>query len=460
MVVGLMGILKAGADYVPLDPNYPAERLQYMLEDAAPAVVMTQEELQGVLPASSAQVIALDRVLKDLHGWEGEDLPAVELGLTPEQAVYVIYTSGSTGRPKGTQMLFRAMVNLIHWHRSSLSAGEGRRVLQFAALSFDVAFQEIFSTVCTGGTLVLLSEWVRRDARALSELLSGSRIQRLFVPPLMLLCLVVCAVLSASSALPLGVAGEIYVGGVALAHGYRGRPELTEERFVKDPFRAGGRLYRTGDRGRWSAEGTLEYLGRNDDQVKLRGYRIELGEIEAQLLRHPGVREAAVVVREEDSGERRLVAYITAQGESGPEVEGLREHLKGILPEYMVPGAFVVLEKLPLTPNGKLDRRGLPAPQQEAYASSRYEPPEGELESALAQIWGELLHVQRFGRHDNFFELGGHSLLGMRLTSRVSEVLGVTLPVIAVFHSPTIEKMACIIAAAQEKEAEFEEGML
>ena len=555
MVVGLLGILKAGGAYVPLDPNYPRERLQYMLADAAPQVVLTQEELRGVLPETPARVIALDTTLRELSGHVGENLPATQLGLNPEQAVYVIYTSGSTGHPKGTQMPHRAMVNLIHWHRHSLSAGEGRRVLQFAALSFDVAFQETFSTLCTGGTLVLLNEWIRRDAHALSEFLSHHRIQRLFVPPLMLQSLAECATplgatpLSATPSqlqeiitageplrispqivdwvrrldgcrvhnhygptethvvtaltlsgdpqqwpalpaigrpianvqiqvldgqrqpVPLGVAGEIYIGGVALAHGYRGRPELTEQRFVTDPNNpeSGSRLYRTGDLGRWQADGTLEYLGRNDDQVKLRGYRIELGEIEAQLLRHAAVREAVVVVREDTPGEKRLVAYLIAQNQDPPSAEALRTHLKAVLPEHMIPSAFVPLESWPQTPNGKLNRRGLPAPEQGAYASSQYEPPQGETETALAAIWAQLLHLPRVGRHDNFFELGGHSLHGMKLVSQVSDVLNVNLPVIAVFQSPTIQDMARVVESLRPlevnrseevEESEFEEGLL
>jgi acyl-coenzyme A synthetase/AMP-(fatty) acid ligase len=422
-------------------------------------------------------------------------------------------------------------------------------------LSFDVAFQETFSTLCTGGTLVLLNEWIRRDAHALSEFLSHHRIQRLFVPPLMLQSLAECATplgptqLSATPSplqeiitageplrispqivdwvqrldgcrvhnhygptethvvtaltlsgdpqqwpalpaigrpianvqiqvldgqrqpVPLGVAGEIYIGGVALAHGYRGRPELTEQRFVKDPNNpeSGSRLYRTGDLGRWQADGTLEYLGRNDDQVKLRGYRIELGEIEAQLLRHAAVREAVVVVREDTPGEKRLVAYLIAPNQDSPSAEALRTHLKAVLPEHMIPSAFVPLESWPLTPNGKLNRRGLPAPEQGAYASSQYEPPQGETETALAAIWAQLLHLPRVGRHDNFFELGGHSLHGMKLVSQVSDVLNVNLLVIAVFQFPTIQDMARVVESLRPlegnrtkevEESEFEEGIL
>ncbi|MGH8297377.1 MAG: non-ribosomal peptide synthetase, partial [Steroidobacteraceae bacterium] len=470
----------------------PSERLQQMLEDAAPAVVLTGAELTGVLPASGAQVIALDERLGHIAGFIDGDLEPSNPGLSSESLVYVIYTSGSTGRPKGTAMRHRSMVNLIEWHRRTFGPGEGARVLQFAALSFDVAFQEVFTTLCTGGTLVLIDEWMRRDVEALTEVLQQRRVGRLFVPPLMLQSLaeygkstgqvpaslkdvitageqlrvspeirelfrhlpgarlhnhygptethvVTAFTLDADPAawpdlppigrpiantqiyvldgrmqpVPVGVSGEVYIGGANVARGYLSRPALTAQRFVADPFSldADARLYKTGDLGRWRADGMLEYLGRNDDQVKIRGYRIELGEIEAQLLRHERVKEAAVVAREDVPGEKRLVAYVTGRGESSPGIEDLRGRLQAVLPEYMVPSVFVVLEKLPLTPSGKLDRRSLPAPELSAYVSHGYEPPRGEVEEVLAGIWQELLHLERVGRNDNFFELGGHSLL-------------------------------------------------
>jgi amino acid adenylation domain-containing protein len=522
MVVGLLGILKAGGAYVPLDPNYPAERLKYMLEDAAPAVVLTQAALKTKMPCAGAVWVALDSEWKAIARYASENLSGAELELSSQSRVYVIYTSGSTGRPKGTEMTNRSMVNLIEWHRRVFAGSEGRRVLQFAALSFDVAFQETFSTLCTGGTLVLLDEWVRRDARALAELLSIQSIQRLFVPPLMLQglaesfmsmreapeCLqdvitageqlrvtpeitalfrrirgcrlhnhygpteshVVTAltltddpeqwpllpaigkpisntqiyVLDAQrQPVPIGVAGEIYIGGANVARGYLKRPELTAQRFVADSFstEAGARLYRTGDIGRWRADGTLEYLGRNDDQVKVRGYRIELGEIEAQLARHAQVREAAVVVRQDVAGEKRLVAYITLRDEVTVSVEELRAHLRAVLADHMVPGAFVTLQRLPLTPSGKLDRRALPAPELEAYVSRRYEAPEGEVEATLATIWQELLRVERVGRQDNFFELGGHSLLIVKMKERLRQA-GLSAAVRSVYESPTLAALA------------------
>jgi amino acid adenylation domain-containing protein len=245
---------------------------------------------------------------------------------------------------------------------------------------------------------------------------------------------------------PLGVMGEIYIGGAGVARGYLNRPELTAERFIKDPFSSDpqGRMYKTGDLGRWRADGNIEYLGRNDHQVKIRGFRIELGEIETQLLRHEQIQEAVVIAREDVSGEKRLVAYVVAGEAAGTSeavsVERLREYLKSVLPDYMVPSAFVLLESLPLTANGKLDRKALPAPAGESFGQRGYEAPQGELESTLAQLWQELLRLERVGRHDNFFELGGHSLLAVESVHRLRH-LGINVHLEQLFKSPTVASL-------------------
>src|SRR5882762_4828612 len=245
---------------------------------------------------------------------------------------------------------------------------------------------------------------------------------------------------------PVGVAGELYIGGAGVARGYLNRPELTAEKFVKDPFaaEAGARMYKTGDLGRWLPDGNIEFLGRNDDQVKIRGYRIELGEIEARLAEHAGVREAVVLAREDEPGEKRLVAYYTPTdtNEGSLGAEELRSHLSSKLPEYMVPAAYVRLERMPLTANGKLNRKGLPAPEGDAYAVREYEAPRGETEKKLAEIWAELLKVERVGRQDNFFELGGHSLLAVRMVSRIRQVLGVEAAVRDLFTHPILNDFA------------------
>jgi acyl-CoA synthetase (AMP-forming)/AMP-acid ligase II len=293
---------------------------------------------------------------------------------------------------------------------------------------------------------------------------------------------------------PLGAVGEIYIGGAGVARGYLNRPELTAERFVSDPFseEADARLYRTGDLGRYFEDGNIEFLGRNDEQVKIRGFRIELGEIEARLREHPLVREAAVLAREDEPGEKRLVAYIVTtggeephagerpgaerdpaaterfepderhQGPAGGErpadeaarlAAHLREHLERCLPHYMVPAAFVRLEHLPLTPNGKVDRKDLPAPESDAYARGAYEPPQGEVEELLAGVWQELLGVERVGRRDNFFELGGHSLLALRLITRTEVELDCQIEVSKIFESPTLSSFAkSVLIASIEQE--------
>jgi acyl-coenzyme A synthetase/AMP-(fatty) acid ligase/aryl carrier-like protein len=248
---------------------------------------------------------------------------------------------------------------------------------------------------------------------------------------------------------PARVAGELYVGGAGVARGYLNRPALTAERFVPDPFGApGSRLYRTGDLGRWLPDGTLEFLGRTDFQVKVRGFRIEPGEIEARLAEHPAVRGAAVVAREDVAGDRRLVAYYVAGEPLGPEA--LRAHLSARLPEYMVPAAYVALEAFPLTPNGKVDRGALPAPEGGAYTRRAYEAPEGEVEEALAEIWAELLGVERVGRHDDFFELGGHSLKVVVLVERMRR-RELHADVRSLFTNPTIAEMAAAMGHASSE---------
>jgi acyl carrier protein len=245
---------------------------------------------------------------------------------------------------------------------------------------------------------------------------------------------------------PLGAVGEIYIGGAGVARGYLNRPELTAERFIASPFVQGDRLYRTGDLARYLADGDIEFLGRNDQQVKIRGFRIEPGEIEAKLLEHPGVAQAAVIAREDGAGDKRLVAYYVAQDQEA-SAEALRGHLSKVLPEHMVPAAYVRLQALPLTPNGKLDRKALPEPDEEAFSRAAYEPPQGPVEEALAAIWAELLGLERIGRHDNFFELGGHSLMAVRVMSRLQAEFGVGVPLGSFFVTPTLTSLSDIVLA-------------
>jgi amino acid adenylation domain-containing protein len=513
MVVALLAVLKAGAAYVPLDPAYPADRLARMVANAAPIAVISEPALLGAWATGVPH-----RVLDDAQ-WR--HLPATSLGVDGDLA-YVIYTSGSTGTPKGVDMPHGPLVNLLAWQATQ--ADHPQRTLQFAALGFDVAFQEIFSTLTTGGTLVLLDEAARLEPAALWRAVVAQRIERIFLPFVALQVLAegfaphdACClqdVITAGEQLriepriarmfaalpgarlhnhygptethvitahtlapdpahwpalppigrplpntrtyvldaqlrpvPVGVTGELYLGGAAVARGYLHDPILTDERFLPDPFFPGARVYRTGDLARWRTDGNLDFLGRNDFQIKIRGFRVELGEIEAVLARHPAVRDAVVLAREDEPGSRRLVAYFTA--DQDVSADALRAHLAAALPGYMVPAAFVALPALPLTPNGKLDRNALPAPDHAAFAARAFEPPQGPVETTLAHIWADVLGVPAVGRRDHFFDLGGHSLLAIRLVARVQEALGVDLSLRETFAHPVLAELAERVVDAQ-----------
>ncbi|MCF5455205.1 non-ribosomal peptide synthetase, partial [Pseudomonas syringae] len=521
MVVGLLGILKAGAAYVPLDPAYPEQRLRYMLEDSAPAAVLVQSATRA-LPGELAVP------LLDLEGGCCEakaDHDPVARAVKPDHLAYVIYTSGSSGQPKGVLIEQRGFLNLMHWYLAELKLASDDAVLLVSSYSFDLTQKNILGPLLVGGTLHLareafipevLLEQIQRehithinlspsafntlidanDSRQLDSIrrvvLGGEPIQ---VARLEMLpeprpefinsygpteCSDVVAwhrliddidcyrssvfpigrpisntriyLLDAhGQPVPIGVSGEIHIGGAGVARGYLNLPELTAERFLDDPFSAEptARMYRSGDLGRWLADGNIEYLGRNDDQVKLRGFRIELGEVESQLAACPGVREAVVLVREHRPGDKRLVAYLTAREGAVLSAAQLREQLSQGLAEYMIPSAFVTLARFPLTPNGKLDRRALPAPEDDSYASRDYEAPAGEVEHALAQIWQTLLGLERVGRHDHFFELGGHSLLAVQLVSRLRQRFEVEVALRDVFAEPTLQGLARQVANAR-----------
>jgi amino acid adenylation domain-containing protein len=439
MVAAVLAVLKAGGCYVPVDPAYPAARITHMLGDSRAAVLVTTSALAARLPPGESAILAVDADA-DLVRRESSAPPAVEVDA--ENLAYVLYTSGSTGLPKGAALPHRALANLLRWQVARWGADAAARTLQFSSLSFDVSFQEIFSTWCAGGTLVLVDDDTRRDAQALLAYLRETRVERLFLPFAALQNLAEVAartgatvpdlreVVTAGEALratpqlraffrlnprarlenqygpsethvvsahrlaahsdswpelppigapidgaglhvlddslgvvPPGAEGEVYASGAALARGYLARPALTAERFVPHPNveEPGARLYRTGDRARWTAGGELEYLGRTDAQVKVRGYRVELGEVEASVASHPAVHQAAVAAHG-DGGAKRLVAYVVALPGRTADAASLRAHVAARLPEHMVPAAWVALDALPLTPSGKVDRRALPEP--------------------------------------------------------------------------------------------------
>ncbi|NMO13600.1 amino acid adenylation domain-containing protein [Pyxidicoccus fallax] len=513
VVVGLLGILKAGGAWVPVDPLLPRERLAFLLEDSGAAVLVTQAALLERYPEGHrARALCLDSE-RDALSRESTEAPVT--GVAPYHLAYLLYTSGSTGLPKGTAVEHRSVANLVTHEAAAYGIGPGSRVLQFANLAFDLSVEEVFTTLCSGAALVLAP---------LEKLMPGAPLQKLLREEALTVISLTPAALAATSAdglmgirtvisggeslpsevvarwapgrrllntygpteatvvatltevvadgrvpsigrplanvrvyvldargepVPMGVKGELYLGGVGVARGYPGRPALTAERFVPDPFsgEAGARLYRTGDVVRWREDGTLDFVGRADAQVKVRGFRIELGEVEAALARLPGVREAVVVAREDGPGGKRLVGYVVPR--EGVQTDGavLRAALKEALPEYMVPSAVVVLPALPLTPNGKVDRRALPAPDFDGEAREHVAP-RTPTEVRLAELWGQLLGVQRVGASDSFFDLGGHSLLATQAVSRVRQAFGVELPLRALFESPTVEGVARLIDAA------------
>ncbi len=520
MLVSVLATLKAGAGYVPLDPEYPRERLEFMLQDAGVRALLTQRALADELRLDHAKTLCIEELLPSLERAPAEDL---DVRTTPDDLVYVIYTSGSTGKPKGVCLPHRALSNLIYWQLENSIAGEGTRTLQFTSLSFDVSFQEIFATWCSGGMLVLISETLRRDSTELLRLMRRSNVQRIFLPFVALQSLAEAAededalpdlreVITAGEQLqitrqvarlferlpactlhnhygpseshvvtafalrgasntwpslppigrpiantqvylldpklrpvPVGVNGELYIGGTALASGYLNRPELTAGRFVANPFSSdpSARLYRTGDLARYLPGGDIEYVGRIDDQVKIRGHRIELGEIEAVLRQHPGVREAAVTVAGVHAA-KRLNAYVVATDSNADDAglfSDLRSFLKKQLPEYMVPSAFGSLEKLPITPSGKVNRRALPDIGEIQPGNNEHLAPRTVTERAIAAIWADVLKLDRIGVRDNFFDFG-HSLQATQVMSRIRRILKVDLPVRVLFENRTIEDLA------------------
>ncbi|CAH0134981.1 non-ribosomal peptide synthetase [Pseudomonas carnis] len=516
MIIGLLGILKAGAGYVPIDPAYPQERIAYTLADSQPVVVLVQ--------ANTAQRAgALARIDLDHLG----PLPISNPGLhlSPANLAYVIYTSGSTGQPKGVMIEHRQVARLFSATHHWFGFNPHDVWALFHSFAFDFSVWEIWGALMHGGQLLIVPQLVSRSPDECYALLCDAQVSILNQTPSAFRQLIASQGNSAQShslrqvifggealepgmlkpwyaravnagtqlvnmygitettvhvtyraleaadahlvgvspigvripdlqlyvlderhePLPLGVVGELYVGGAGVARGYLNRQALNAERFLADPA-TGLRMYKTGDLGRLLADGSVEYLGRNDDQVKIRGFRIELGEIQAHLATASGVRDAVVIAREDQPGDKRLVAYVISDGELN--VAALRDHLLLSLAEHMVPSAFVRLDTLPLTTNGKLDRKALPAPDADAVARREYAAPQGAVETTLAMLWQDLLNVDRVGREDNFFELGGHSLLAVKLIERMRQV-DLSADVRVLFGQPTLAALAAAVGGQQ-----------
>jgi len=512
MLVGLLAVLKAGGAYLPLDPEYPPERIAFMIEDSQARVVLTQNALLHRLPETMARTVCLDAGWPD---FSGKNLGALAL---PDNLAYVIYTSGSTGRPKGVLVAHRGVTNMIEASLELFEINSSSRILQTASLSFDASVLEIFMALLRGATLSLMDH--STAGTELAQLLHDYAITTIAVSPSLLdtipdgeypaLHTIVVGGEACSAAtaarwshgrrlfnayapteatvyatamqyvegdgriprlgwpisnmqvylldqhlqpVPIGIIGEIHVGGVGLARGYLNRPALTAERFIPDPFSrvSGARLYKTGDLARFLAGGELEFVGRADQQVKVRGFRIELGEIESVLGQHPGVHEAVVVAREDASGGKRLIAYVVAREEPPPAASELRDYLKRTVPEYMVPASFVVLDTLPLTATGKVNRNALPLPEQaRPELDQAYVAPRTAVEEVLCGVFSEVLQIEPVGVRDSFFELGGHSLLATQVSSRVRIAFQVELPLRGFFEAPTVERLAATILNDQQ----------
>ncbi len=519
LIVGLLGIMKARAAYVPLDPTYPRERLAFMLADSQVQMLLTQQPLVADLPSTQVPVLCLD------DEWPVIAQASIHnpvLKTSSDLTAYVIYTSGSTGKPKGVMISHRSVVNFLHAMADLFQPSPQDTLVAVTSLSFDIAVLELFLPLLAGGRVVLASRPIAADGARLAMLLTESAATMAQATPItwkMLLetgwapsqnIRVLCGgeafpqelaraflgyhiypwnlygptettvwsmahqvhddrgavpigrpignteiylLNRQGQPVPIGVPGELHIGGVGLARGYWRRPDLTAEKFVPDPFSAvpGRRLYKTGDRARYRPDGCIEFLGRLDHQVKLRGFRIELGEIQARLTEHSDVRDAIVMIREDMPGSPRLVAYVVPRG-TAPDAEAVRSFLRETLPDYMIPSVMLFLNDLPQTPNGKVDRKALPAPDLHARVQT-YEEPVTESERILADIWAEVLGQPRVGRLDNFFELGGDSINTLQVLARAHQ-RGVKLTPKQLFEHPTVAAAAAVSVPTGEIAAE------
>lgn len=505
LAVGMLGVLKAGGAYLPLDPSYPKDRLAFMLQDSAAPLLLTQESLINQVPESSAQIVCLDRGWKEIAEQDSSRLE----GLHREGLLaYLLYTSGSTGRPKGVMIEHHSVVNFLSSMAKMPGLTENDVLYSVTSPSFDIFGLELFLPLMVGARVAFASRLQVVDGSLLLDALARSRATVLQATPSMFRLILgagelppAVRVFCGGEALPaplaerlceggrevwnlygptettiwstmhrvqpgqqvlvgrpiantqtyvldallqptpVGVPGELYIGGEGVARGYLNRPDLTRERFIEDPFRgtADARMYRTGDRVRWKPNGQLEFLGRIDNQIKLRGYRIELGEIEAALLTHPEVKVAAVIVREDAPGQVRLVGYVVANSGAGVPFLELRNHLKRLLPEYMLPSAFVFMDALPLTPNGKLDRKALPIPERMAISRDVFAMHDlNPIQRSIAAIWAELLQIDSFSVSDNFFDLGGNSVLLVHMLAELLQTFGVEIPIQVAFSDPSL----------------------
>jgi amino acid adenylation domain-containing protein len=542
MVISLLGILKSGGAYLPLDPAYPAERLAFILQDAQAAVLLYQRDPAPESAIGRGYCVPLDTCLTLI---QGEPVANLDRGVLPSHLAYVIYTSGSTGRPKGVMIEHRNVASFFEAMNSRVPHSAGATWLAVTSPSFDISVLELFWTLSRGFTVVLYAgdetaptQSPLEEARgglqyaprvtetfydySIPALIERHGVTHLQCTPSMVSMLLVdkrtrdalgrlqtlliggetfpatlaqqlgtivkgtilnmygpteTTVWSTTYQVPLGtsfsripvgqpiadtqiyivygdlqsapvgVAGELLIGGPGVARGYLGREQLTAERFIPNPFAVNGaaRLYRTGDLARYLPDGNIELLGRLDQQVKIRGHRVELGEIEIRLNEHPAVRESAVIARETGNGDKILAAYIIRREGQTLSLEQVRQHLQQKLPEYMVPGQIVFMTAFPQTPNRKIDRNAFPAPEEACETQPEFEQPTTPVEVALAAMWKELLRIPQVARHQNFFESGGYSMLAIQIVIQVKKRFNVDLTLRNIFEYQTLAGMADII---------------
>ena len=535
LLIGLLGILKAGAAYVPLDPAFPKSRLELMIEDAEPAILVTESYFADDWADVNVPKLYLDSAGDVVGEFAGQPTHNPTSQVNADHLAYVIYTSGSTGKPKGVELRHQSVVNFLWSMRQKPGITGADRLLAVTTISFDIAVLELYLPLISGATVILANEEMSADPGQLMRylpqvtlmqatpatwrmlllagwtgqaglrILVGGEALPLTLAEQLLACgaelwnlygptettvwsslqQVTAANLTAGDSgsavtigrplgntqfyildangqpLPIGIPGELHIGGAGLARGYRHLPQLTTEKFLPNPFvepTANSRIYRTGDLARYRVDGTVEYLGRIDNQVKIRGFRIELGEIESALALQPAIRQAVVVAQPDSSGGKRLVAFVLGD-EPHPTGEELRAFLRHKLPEYMVPAAFVMLDSLPLTPNGKVDRRALlQLDAGEVSVSTPYVAPTTPTEETLVAIWAEVLKIDpsRIGIDHNFFDLGGHSLLAIQVLSRVRAAFQVELPIRDLMDNPTIAGIAAALLPIQQLAALFQ----
>jgi amino acid adenylation domain-containing protein len=507
-VIAALAVLKAGGAHVYLDPDYPRDRLAFMLKDLNPAVVLATRRNCACLPEGSWRIVAVEDALEPTDSY-----PSAAANNRPEDLAYFIYTSGSTGSPKGVEITHASLCNLIAWHQSAFQVTAADRATQLASLAFDASVWEIWPHLTAGASLHIPSRKTRSSPELLRDWLVEKRITITFVPtPLAERLLVLpwpkktalrlmltgadtlhmypgsnlpftlinnygpteCTVVATSGPVtaepgsptvppigrpiknteiyildsdmrpvPEGEVGEIYIGGVSLARGYHGRPDLTAISFVPNPFgtKPGARLYRTGDWGRYLPDGQIGFLGRRDNQIKIRGFRVEPDEITAVLNRHPAI-QISFVAADTAKGAEQLVAYILAGAAAELSASELRAHLAKHLPDYMIPSLFIRLESLPLTVNGKVDRAALPQPNSGNIVRDNPTAAETAIEKDLAAIVSGLLELDELGCEENFFLLGGHSLLGMQLITKIQTKFNVEMSLLTLFERPTVRALA------------------